>query len=222
MAITLIVASCKFTPPKESQNLLDSIKALQGTNYSKFPSVIERYNQIGDSLTAIDKKHRQGLNNYLVESVGNGNDTLLIATQIIIQNPTAMGQWFGDYLAEMAFNAKNSTIDQRSQMLMKQLNIAYFLYKMSGEPSSIKEMETSIDNYINHLDNQRQARLFTLMSSPEELAEEAAESSNDDLLINAIRSAYAEDATLLSRFNTALVKYQREENADTTQISNKK
>lgn len=205
--IAIFTISCNSLPKEEADNLCHAISQLKGTDYSNFPNVILLYNTTADSIEIVNQNQRLEMNKYIVKTIGEKNDTLMLTAHLLISNPTQMGTWLGEHIVKEAIKKDNRTNQQRSAQLLKKINIARFLYEKSGESSSIKEMELAIDLYINCLDKQTQAKLFTRVSSPEILGNYIANSEKDkdkEELLKEIQKIYSKDEALLNRFNNSI------------------
>lgn len=134
LALLPVACACGGSSSPEGKRITDSIMALKGTDYSGLPRVISLYNLITDSLNAIDTKREKEIQQTILNLLEDEkNDTVALAANMVMSNPSNFGKWFAEELANVNKDSLDCNVTKNAAFISHRIAIARFLYLKSGE-----------------------------------------------------------------------------------------
>ncbi|MEG2675322.1 MAG: hypothetical protein RR938_09490 [Muribaculaceae bacterium] len=167
-------------------------KLSNDAKYDQLPLLINKYNIIEDSLSAIDTNDVTALQQGIISKTDNENDTIRLMARILMNTPAEYGHWLASRSIDMITNTDKPNADD----VLKLINTSYFIYNKSGEPSSSKEFDIAFQAHIDSLNIALQMKIYTSISTPSSIgkalgndASKATSPAKIDIIIKQIDEA---------------------------------
>ena len=197
----ITAAACNSALEPQVLEISQSINSLRGTHFERLPEVILKYNTVHDSIEADEPHKIAALKASVLEHVSDG-DTMFVAATVVMYNPQDAAGLIMRHCIDVA-KSEASLFEKRAR-ISDIVAITRFVYAKSGEPSSIGEWETALDNAVAGLPALEQALLYTSISTPAILGKMLSAHDSPSVageIADEVRNIYADTPDLLEQFN---------------------